>query len=294
MTTSNASRAAMWMSGAIVSFTSMAVAGRALAETHDTFEIMAFRSLVGIVMVVSVASVAGTLGQVTRRNLQIHAIRNVFHFVGQNLWFFAIPLIPLAQVFALEFTSPIWVAVLAPLILKERLTAIRAATALLGFVGILFVAKPFSGLALNAGLAAAATAAIGFAGAAIFTRMLTRTETITCILFYLTVMQAVFGVICAGYDGAVTWPNAATLPWLVMVGVAGLVAHFCMTKALSLAPASVVMPIDFARLPIIAAVGLLLYNEALDWGVLIGAAIILGANWINIRAETRAPAQKAA
>ncbi len=280
-------RAAVWMIGAIVSFTSMAVAGRALAGLHDTFEILAYRSLVGICIVLAIGGWAGTLGQITRRSLHIHLIRNACHFVGQNLWFFAIISAPLAQVFALEFTSPLWVAVLAPLILKEALTRTRAIAAALGFVGVLFVAQPFDGFELTPGLLAAALAAIGFAGSALFTRLLTRTETITCILFYLTLMQAVFGLVCAGFDGQMNLPTLQTLPWLVLVGCAGLVAHFCLTTALSLAPASVVMPIDFARLPIIAVVGMAFYGEPLQWAVLAGAAVIFAANWVNIRHETR-------
>ncbi|WP_172296221.1 DMT family transporter [Pseudoruegeria sp. HB172150] len=290
MNAQNTLRAAAWMIGAIVSFTSMAIAGRALAGQHDTFEIMTYRSLVGIAIVLAVGWRAGTLQQITRRSLHIHFIRNISHFIGQNLWFFAIASAPLAQVFALEFTSPLWVTVLAPLVLKERLTSTRALAAALGFVGILFVARPFGGLSLGPGLIAAALAAIGFAGSAIFTRLLTRTETITCILFYLTLMQAAFGLICAAHDGAVTLPTAATLPWLILVGCAGLVAHFCLTTALSLAPASVVMPIDFARLPIIAIVGMVLYAEPLDPAILAGAAVIFAANWMNIRKETRASA----
>ena len=282
-------RAAVWMIGAIVSFTSMAIAGRALAGHHDTFEIMAYRSLVGIVIVVTLATAFGTLHQVSRRSLHVHFVRNSSHFAGQNLWFYAITMAPLAQVFAMEFTSPLWVAVLAPLVLKERLTPTRAMAAGLGFVGILFVARPFDGLSLSPGLIAGGLAAIGFAGSAIFTRLLTRTETTTCILFYLTTMQAAFGLLCAGIDGQMALPTLYTLPWLALVGLAGLVAHFCLTTALSLAPASIVMPIDFARLPIIAAVGMLLYGEPLQFAVLAGAAVIFVANWINIRHETRRP-----
>lgn len=287
MTQGHPLRAAAWMLGAIFCFTAMAVAGRTLGSSHDTFEIMAYRSLLGIVIVLGFGMALGTLGQVTRRNIGLHTLRNLAHFAGQNLWFYAITLIPLAQVFALEFTSPIWVALLAPLVLREKLTRLRAITALIGFLGVLFVAQPFSGMALNTGVLAAAGAALGFAGSAIFTRALTRTETITCILFYLTVMQAVFGLICAGYDGDIALPTADTAPLLALVGCAGLMAHFCMTKALAMAPASVVMPVDFARLPIIAVVGFVLYGEGLTWGIAIGGTIILVANWINIQAETR-------
>ncbi|WP_458790562.1 DMT family transporter [Yoonia sp. MH D7] len=274
-------RAATWMIGAIVAFTTMAIAGRAASLNLDTFEIMLYRSLVGFSIVMIAGWAMGTLNQINRDRIGLHALRNLCHFTGQNLWFFAITVIPLAQVFAVEFTTPIWAIVLAPLILKERITRIAAIAAAIGFIGILIVARPdFQNL--NAGLIAAALCAIAFAFTAIFTRKLTRTATITCILAYLTGLQAIFGLICAGYDGDITLPDAQTLPWVVIIGIAGLAAHFCLTKALSIAPAAVVMPIDFARLPIIAVVGIILYNEPIDIWVLIGGIIIFVANYINI------------
>ncbi|MDA7424464.1 DMT family transporter [Thalassococcus lentus] len=279
-------RACLWMSGAIVSFTIMAIAGRAVSLDLDTFEIMMYRSIIGFVLVVSLATAFGTRGQITRRSMGWHGLRNVFHFAGQNLWFYAITVIPLAQVFALEFTSPLWVMILSPLILGEKLTFNRALAAVVGFAGILIVTRPDAN-AISPGLVAAALAAIGFAGSAVFTRRLTRTETITCILFWLTVMQAVLGFCFAGYDGDIALPAASSWPWVVMIACAGLVAHFCLTTALSLAPATVVMPIDFTRLPVIAVVGMLLYAEPLDPFVILGALLIFGANYGNVWFETR-------
>ena len=285
--------AAIWMSGAIVSFSSMAVAGRAVSLDLDTFEIMLYRSLIGLVIVLAVATAAGSLGQITRRSMGLHLLRNVSHFTGQNLWFYAITVVPLAQVFALEFTSPLWAMVLSVVVLGERLTRTRVLTGILGFAGILIVARPGPDT-ISLGLICAAVAAIGFAGSAVFTRRLTRTETITCILFYLTAMQAVLGLVCAALDGEVTLPAAASVPWLALIACAGLLAHLCLTKALSIAPASVVMPIDFIRLPVIAVVGALVYAEALDPYVFAGAAIIFAANYMNIRRETRPdPARRA-
>lgn len=283
-------KAVMFMSGAIVSFSAMAVAGRAISFELDTFEIMMYRSFVGILTVMAVAGYFGTLGQITRRHLGTHLIRNLSHFAGQNLWFYAITVVPLAQVFALEFTSPLWVLMLSPLLLGERITQMRVVAAVMGFVGILIVTRP-TGDSVNAGVIMAALSAIGFAGSAIFTKRLTRTETITCILFYLTIMQAVFGIICAGYDGDIALPSMVSLPWLVLIGFAGLLAHFCLTSALSLAPATVVMPVDFIRLPVIAMVGMLVYGEALDAWVFVGAAVIFAGNYMNIWAETRRPRQ---
>ena len=279
-------QAALWMSGAILSFSAMAVAGRALSTDLDTFEIMMYRSFIGIAVVTLVALATGNLGRIRFRNLRLHGIRNLAHFAGQNLWFYAITLIPLAQVFALEFTSPIWVVLLSPLILGERLTPARALAAAIGFVGILVVARP-SVSAINIGIAAAASSAICFALTSMFTKRLTRTENITSILFFLTTMQAFFGFVCAAYDGDIHVPGTAALPFIVVVGLGGLLAHTCITKALSLAPATVVMPVDFVRLPVIAVVGMALYGEALDLWVFLGAAIIFAGNYLNIWTETQ-------
>jgi uncharacterized membrane protein len=159
----NNRRAALWMIGAIFSFTSMAVAGRAISGQLDTFEIMFYRSIMGFLIVLVVAKSIGTLGEIDLKYFRLHLLRNIFHFIGQNLWFFALPLIPLAQLFALEFTSPIWVLLLAPLILGESLTLRKLAIAALGFIGVLIVAQPEIG-AVNIGILAAGSAAIGFAG----------------------------------------------------------------------------------------------------------------------------------
>ena len=246
-------KAAVWMLGAIASFSTMAVAGREVSFALDTFEIMLFRSAVGVIIVAFAAIAFGTWRQISREQFSLHFFRNIMHFIGQNLWFYAVTVIPLAQVFALEFTSPIWVILLSPLILGERITLVRAVAALMGFLGVLVVTRPDMA-GVNVGVTMAASSAIFFAFTIIFTKRLTRTQSITCILFYLTVLQLGFGLVTAGYDGDIALPNTETLPWLVLIGVAGLLAHFCITNALAIAPATVVVPIDFVRLPVIAII----------------------------------------
>ena len=279
-------RAALWMLGAVVSFSSMAIAGREVSFELDTFEIMMYRSMIGLLILMAVASLAGTRSTITGRKPGLHLVRNLFHFTGQNLWFFAITVIPLAQVFALEFTSPLWVLMLSPLVLGERLTSVRVLAAVMGFIGILIVTRP-SAETVNIGTLAALCAAIGFAGSILFTKRLTRTETLTCILFWMTLSQSIFGVVCAGFDADITLPSAETTPWLVLIALGGLTAHFCLTTALSMAPATLVTPVDFLRLPVIALLGLALYQEQIELMVILGAAIIFGANYLNLWSETR-------
>ncbi|MFZ1468897.1 MAG: DMT family transporter [Paracoccaceae bacterium] len=279
--------AALWMTGSITAFTAMAVATRAIKSTHDTFEILAYRSFIGLVLVLAIAFATGRQNRITARRLPSHVLRNVVHFTGQALWFWALTQIPLAQVFALEFTSPLWVILLAPLVLAETQSRTRLIAAAIGFGGILLVANPDFG-DIQPGVLAAAGCAVFFALSMMLTKRLTRNEDILGILFWMCLLQTGFGLALSLRGGAPVLPTAQTLPWLVLIGLAGVTAHLCLTRALQLAPASFVGPIDFARLPLIALIGALFYDEPLTWGLALGAALILGANWLSIRAEARA------
>ncbi len=284
MSDRNPLKAALWMMGSVVSFSLMAIAGRNVSAVHDSFEVLMVRSAFGFVLVIVVGFATGRLHEITTQRLPGHTLRNIVHFTGQNLWFISLTLIPLAQVFALEFTSPIWVILLSPVFLSERLTPQRLGAAALGFAGILIVTRPGAG-SLNLGVLAGAGAAVCFAAVSIMTKRLTRGIPVIGILFWLTSMQFVFGLIGAGYDGHITWPTAQTLPWLALIGVCGVFAHLSLTSALALAPASFVAPIDFLRLPFIAVVGALFFAEPFDPFVLIGGVVIFTGILLNLRAQ---------
>ena len=278
--------AALWMTGAVVSFSTMAVAGRAAAVELDSFEVMMYRSFIGLAIVLAVGGATGKIREIRFDRLPLHLVRNIGHFAGQNLWYVALSLITLAQLFALEFTTPIWVVIFALVFAGERLTRARGLAVALGFAGVLCVARPEgSGDAL--GLVLAAAAAIGFACSIVGTKLLMRTETVFGVLFWLTVMQAFMGILTAGWDGDISWPSAQTWPWVVLFGCGGLLAHTCITNALAVAPAIVVTPMDFVRLPAIAIIGAFFYAEPLDAWVLLGAALIFGGNYANLLNETK-------
>lgn len=276
----------MWMTGVIVSFTSMAVASRQISTTHDTFELMTYRSTVGLIIIITILWGSQRWNEITTLNIRAHLLRNVVHFTGQNLWFFAIATIPLAQVFALEFTSPLWVMVLAPIILGEPLTRVKVIAALCGFVGILIVARP-TVAAISPGLMAATACALLFALTYIFSRRLLTFESVLGIMFWMTLLQLIMGIITISIDGKVALPTLATLPWLMIIGCTGLIAHVCICRALELAPTSVVVPFEFARLPVIFVVGWILYGEQIDYAVALGALIIFGAIYLNVWSDTR-------
>ena len=120
----------------------MAIGGREVAGELDTFELMFYRSLIGAAILIPYGLMFSRFREVRTSRLRLHLVRNVFHFTAQNLWFYALAFIPLAQLFAIEFTTPIWIALLAPLFLGESLTRRRVCAAILGFAGILVIAQP--------------------------------------------------------------------------------------------------------------------------------------------------------
>lgn len=280
-------KAAVWMFGAILSFTMMAVAGRAVQAELTSFQLMFWRSLIGFGVIVAIVLLRGhRLSSMRPASHRLHLVRNVFHFAGQNLWFYGIMAIPLAQLVALEFTSPIWVALLAPLVLHEALTRRRLVVAALGFVGVLVVAQP--GISpVGLGHLAGLLAAVGFAINLLLTRLIMRKDNVLVVLFWMTLTQTGFGFALSFWGGFI-WPSAGLWPWVVVVAVAGLTAHYSLTSALGLAPAATVAPMEFARLPFIAIVAVFLYGEVLDPFVLLGAAIIFYANWLNMGRSRRA------
>lgn len=287
-------RGAVWMLGSVAMFVVMSVAGRGLKGEHDLFEIMIYRSVIGLVVVLAVAAATRRLAEITTRNLGAQLGRNLLHFTGQWLWLWALMVIPLAQLFALEFTSPIWIILLAPFLLGEKLNRIRALATALGFAGILIVARPdFS--RLDPGLIAAAVAPIFFALSVMMTKRMTRTEAVLSILFWQAALQIPMGLLALwGAGQGLQWPSLGNALLLLALGLSALGAHYCLAKALSLAPASFVTPVDFLRLPIAAVVGVTLYDEPVQLTVFLGAALIVLGNWINIRYGAGNPARSKA
>ncbi|MCB2386896.1 MULTISPECIES: DMT family transporter [Thalassolituus] len=275
--------AALWMSGALLSFMLMAISGRELSHSLTTYQILFFRSVIGVLVISILLSRSGWQ-QIRTQRLKTHWLRNIAHYAGQYGWFYGLAFIPLAEVIAIEFTTPVWTALLAFFLLKERLTGARLQALVLGIAGLLLILRPGAGVLQPAAFAVLG-GALGYAFSYIQTKSLTRTDTPLCILFYMTLMQLPFGLVPSVLNW--TTPAAETLPWILLVGITAMSAHFCMAHAFRLADATVVVPMDFLRLPLIAVVGYLFYQESIDLFVLAGAVLMFSGNLLNLRAEYR-------
>ena len=277
-------RGIIWMSGALLSFLMMAIAGRELSDTMNTFQIVLVRSVVALSVILVIVSYTG-FGAMRTEKWRIHLIRNTIHYGAQFGWFLGISLLPLATVFAIEFTTPIWAVLMAVVFLKEKMTMGRTVAVGFGFIGVLIILRPGAEV-FDIGSIAVLLAAMGYASAYTFTRFLGRTDSPLVILFHMMAVQTLIGL----GPGLWVWvtPQPVDAIWVLLVGLMAISSHFCLAKALSLAEASVVVPIDFLRLPLIAVIGFLIYNEAIEIAVFAGALVIFAGNYYNIRQETKA------
>jgi drug/metabolite transporter (DMT)-like permease len=282
----------LWMIGTLLSFSVMAVAIRGLSGALSVIEMLTVRNAVGLVIVLAVMAARPELRHtINRRRIGMHILRNTVHYGSQYLWAWGVLLLPLATVFALEFTMPAWTIVLAPFFLGERMTPSRIGAVVLGIAGVLVIVRPGLDTFQPAALMVLA-AAFGYAVQIIATKKLTSTDSTFAIVFWMNLMQLAMGVAGAGvlFIGKIGWD--LLLP-VMGLGTAGVFAHFCMTNAFRAGDASLVVPLDFLRIPLIAVVGWWLYSESIDMFVFTGAGLIISGILWNLRAETRRPAPMA-
>ena len=281
-------RVVLWMTGALLSFSVMAVSIRALSATLSIIEILAVRAALGIAIIgVVVAARPELRHTIGTGRLALHVVRNAMHFASQYLWAMSLLLLPLATVFALEFTMPAWTILLAPMFLGERMTTSRIGAVVLGLAGVLVILRP--GIeAFQPAALIVLVAAFGYGAQNIATKKLTMTESTFAIVFWMNVIQLVLALIGAGpfFFGKI---GVQMLPAVAGLGAAGLFAHFCLSNAFRAGDASVVVPLDFLRIPLIAVVGWWLYAEPLDVFVFAGAGLIIAGILWNLRDEMRRP-----
>jgi drug/metabolite transporter (DMT)-like permease len=268
----------MWMGGWLLNTLALTIAGRELGHDIPVFVIMIFRSLIALAILTPIVLYHGGL---RRRfaNLRLNIVRNIVHYGAQYSWFVALTLIPLAQVVSIEFTMPIWGALIATLFLGEKITPFKITAIALGFLGILFIVKPGTSH-IYEGHLVALLAAIGFAIAVALTKVITRTDSALTVIFLMFLIQTVIGAVPAYLIWK--WPEPQNWIWVAVVGLAGTVSHYCLSKAISLADMTLVTPIDFLRVPLTALAGYWLYREGFDLYSIIGTFLILGANSLNL------------
>jgi drug/metabolite transporter (DMT)-like permease len=289
--TQSKSMAALWMAGWLALMLIVAIAGREGMRELNVFQLMEVRSILGLCMLYPLIRINGGFSVVKTARVHVHIARNLIHYGAQLGWFFALTLIPIGQVVAIEFTMPIWTAILAAAFLGERMTTWKVAAIVLGIVGVIIIVRPVTG-EINPGQLIALAAAVGFGISIAMVKSLTRTEQTLAIIFWMLVVQSAAGFFPALYVWK--WPPTYVWGWVVVIAFCGTFSHYCMARAMLHADATVVIPMDFLRVPLTATAGWLIYSERLDMFTVLGAALILTGNLLNLKPNNRIPARAGA
>lgn len=273
-------KAAFWMFGSLAAILMMAISGREASKELNVFQIMEMRSLIGLAMLYPLIRSSGGVRAMKTGRIWQHIGRNTAHYAGQFAWLQALSMIPLAQVIAIEFTTPAWTAIMAVAFLGERFNLWRTLTILLGIIGVVIIVRPGVGT-IEMGQLIVLGAAFTFGISFTMVKSLTRTESVVKIIFWMLVIQSAIGLLPALHVWQ--WPTLHTWPWVVIIAFTGTFSHFCMAKALLYADATVVIPMDFLRVPLMAVLGWLIYAERIDIYTALGAALILSGNLLNLK-----------
>ena len=254
-------------------FAGMSAIVRDVAATISPFEIALFRNVVSLVLITPFFLRAGMVGLKVDR-LKPFAFRGIVGILAMWSWYSALGMIPLAEAISLNFTVALWMIPVAMILLGERIGIRRWIATLVGFAGVLVVLQPGADT-FSIGGVLAIFSALMFATSMALVRILSKTESPTAIVFYMNVILTPLSLGPAIYFW--TTPNWSELGWLIAVGAIASIAHYSMARALSLAEATALTPLDFTRLPFAAAIGYFAFAEVPATTTWIGAGIIVAS-----------------
>ncbi|MGB0574826.1 MAG: DMT family transporter [Alphaproteobacteria bacterium] len=277
-----ATQGAIWTiiaSFCVVAFTAI---GKYLTAEMSVPMITFFRCVFGVLFIIPWVTRVGLAGLATKRPVLLVA-RGINTLIGLYCVFFAVSLIPLADVVAIQYSKPIFASLGAVLILREVMYGARWHALIIGFVGMLMIIRP--GFAeWNVGVLLALGAMAAGAFTTISVKLMTRTEPPDRIVAYTLIVMTLGSSIPA----FLYWqtPNLEQLLWLVLLG--GLATGFqrAVARAYAAADATVVLPFEFVRLLIAIAFGFFIFGEALDGWTWAGGTVIFVASFYVVRAET--------
>ena len=276
-------RGILWMVGAAAAFAVMVSAVRGLSATIPTVEIVFFRALVGLLLIIPMIARSGT-GVLKTQRLPMHALRTLFAFAAMLAFYYGLAHVQVAEAMALSFLIPVFTTIVAALFLAERVDAPRWIAVLVGFAGTLVIVRP-GVVEITFPMLMLLLSSVAYAGAWTTVKLLTRTEPAAVIVFYMNV----FIVPVALIPSLFVWvtPTWADVPLLLVMALTGWAAHFCQARSFAAADASAVMPFDFLRLPFGALIAFAMFGEVSDGWTWAGAVIIFAAGYYATWRESK-------
>lgn len=281
--------AVFWMlASALIFAAGNAMVRQATMNMHP-FQVVFFRNLFSLMFMLPWALTAGAAslrGVASSGRMGLYLSRSVTSLIAMMAWFYSLAHLPLATATAVSFTTPLFATMGAALFMGESVQARRWGAVCVGFAGVLIVLRPDGG-AIGETDQAALTALLLHCMAAAMTvlqmRALARTDGTAIVVTYLSLFVTPLALIPALFVWI--WPSWPAIGWLVLLGGLLTLGQLTMTRALSLAETSAMMPYDYARLPFSALIAWLAFGEMMDGWSWVGAAVIAGSALYSIHRD---------
>ena len=268
---------------AVSVWATMMILVKALSAEYTSFQILFIRTLVGLALLAPMLR-RGGLSFLETQRLPLHLGRAMFAYLGMLGLFIGLGAIPISEVVSLSFTQPIFIFLLAALLLAERFDRVRLMAIFGGFVGVLILLRP-GFTEIGFGAAVVLLGAISYACSNVCIKKLMTTENVTATTIWVNILMCPL----AGIPAAFYWvaPSLQDLALLAGVGITGTAGVWFITRAYAEAQMSAVVPFDFLRLPIVATAGWLWFGETTDMWTFAGAVVIFGSTYALARSEAR-------
>ena len=280
-------RGAIWMVISCFLFSLMSVILRKVTAEFHPFLVTFWRNVFCLMFLTPWVLRDGIENLRTRR-IGLHAVRAVSGLAALITWITALSLMPIAEVTALGFTTPLFVTVGAAIILREAVGMRRWLAVAVGFGGAMIILRPGVETVSPAALVALGAAAF-MASSFILVKKLSATETPMTIVFYMALIMLPLSAVLAAFQW--TMPPPHLWPWLIGIGVLATIVQMAMTKAFSIADVTAVMPFDFTKLIFAAFLGFVFFAEIPGIWTWAGAAVIFSATVYTVRREARRSGQ---
>lgn len=254
---------------------------RELAGEIPTFELVFFRNVIAMTVLIPIVLRQG-VGLPDRSQLPYYGMRIVFAFSAMVFLFYALARMPLADVYALQYTIPLFTILLAVMFLRQKADIHSWAAVFVGFVGTLIVMRPGI-IEITLAALGAITAACLSAGSNTTIKILARKDNAEAITLWTNIGMLPLALIPTVF----VWvtPTAEQWPLIIGVGVVSSIGGYCFTRAVSAADARIVQPFQFSRMVFATAIGWIMFSEFPDLWTWIGAAVIFGASYYIVYRE---------
>lgn len=283
-------RGIVWVTLSMALFAMLAAGSRAATDLgYHPLQVVFLRNFAALMLMLPVLGWRGV--ELVRSNApHLYAVRVGISFFSMSAWFYALAMIPMGEVTAIGFLTPLFGTIGAILFLGEKVRARRMTALAIGFIGAMIVLRPgHAPLGLGQLCALISALASGFMG--ILLKQLSSQDDPDKIVFLTTALLTPLSLVPALFVWK--WPGVDILPALAVIAVTGVIGHACLMRGYRAADASLVMSLEFARLPFVVVIGYLMFGELIDRWTWIGGGVIFASAVYITRREAKLRRERA-